>query len=69
MVKSNWVDAVIRAEIDSGNPAAIATAVANHPRFVEAIRRALAKKPASDSEEPSHAQIIAEELREEMAAN
>jgi hypothetical protein len=69
MYKSNWVDAAIQAEIESGNPAAIAIAVAHSPHFVDAIRRGLAKKPPPGSEGPSHAQIIAEELREAMAAD
>ena len=68
MMKSNWVDAAIQAEIASGNPAAIAIAVAYNPHFIEAIRRGLARKPPPGGEGPSHAQIIANELREAMAA-
>jgi hypothetical protein len=59
----------MRSEIESGNPTAIAIAVANDPRFIEAIRRGLARKPPPGSEGPSHAAIIAEELREALAAD
>lgn len=67
MRKPQWLDSTIQLQLDSGAGAdAIARAVASHSRFLDAVRRGLANKPSPGVMGPSHAQVIADELMEEL---
>ncbi len=68
-MKPTWLDNLIQAEIDKGDPTAIAQAIANSPRFLDAIKRGLANKPKPGIIGPSHAQVIREAIKEAVAAD
>lgn len=69
MPKPTWLDNVIQEEIDKGDATAIAQAIANSPRFVEAIKRGLANKPKPGVMGPSHAQNVRKAVAEAVAAD
>jgi hypothetical protein len=69
MLKPKWLDNVIQAAMGTSSPTAIAQAIATSPQFVDAIRRGLENKPQPGIMGPSHAQMIARELQEALAAD
>lgn len=70
MIPTTWLDEVIDPKaIEKGDAIAIAQSIAASPQFLDAIKHGLAKKPEPGVIGPSHAQIIAEEIRTIFAGN
>ena len=63
-----WLDQVIETVIDKNDPKIIAQVIANSPQIVDAIKRGLANKPQPGIMGSSHAQNIAREVRDVVAA-
>jgi hypothetical protein len=68
MMQPTWLDNVIQGEIDKGDAKAIAQAIANSPKFINAIKTGLANKPKPGVMGPSHAQMIRQEIEKALAA-
>ena len=63
-----WLDGVIQSVIDQGDATAIAQAIANNPRFLDAIKKGLANKPKPGVMGPTYAQNVREAIKAELAA-
>lgn len=69
MMKPTWLDGVIDTVIDTGDPAQIAQAIANSPRFLDAIKTGLANKPKPGVMGPSASQVIRQEIAKVVTAD
>jgi hypothetical protein len=69
MMKPTWLDEVIDKVIEKGDPTVIAQAIANSPRFLNAIKAGLANKPQPGLMAPSHSQVIRQAIAEVVTAD
>lgn len=67
MLQPTWLDAVIDSVIATGDEKQIAQAIANSPRFLDAIKRGLANKPKPGVMGPSYSQNVRTAIAEEVA--
>jgi hypothetical protein len=68
MQKPTWLDEAIQKVIDKGDAQAIAQVIANSPQVMQAIQKGLANKPRPGVMGPSYAQVVADAVREAVAA-
>jgi hypothetical protein len=68
MMRPTWSDGIIDGVIATEDPKAIAQALANSPRFLEAIKRGLAFTPKPGTVGASRTQHVRQAIVEELQA-
>ena len=67
-MQPTWLDKLIQPEIEKGDPAVIAQAIAKSPQFIAAIKHGLANKPKPGVAGPTPAQVVRQEITKAVAS-